>query len=207
MSGSNIFAAEPEKVSSNAYASNAEQNTGNVITDRPSVRLHQPAGGISQISFGEEQVTPTKPLSEAKRQELVGSSETQDDVPSRKQMLSAKLKEMEGSLAKVGGEGDNQSISGDRRFIRISQPAGRKSQIVFGEVEAEPSPRKMNDRKVADLLGRGLYADEAPALPLSDAKRRELVGSNIFAEDKPAVRESVGGLRKPPGGESSLTLM
>merc|ERR1712222_192014 len=38
--------------SSNAYASGANQNSGNVITDRPSTRVHAPPGGHSQISFG-----------------------------------------------------------------------------------------------------------------------------------------------------------
>ena len=38
-------------VSSNAYASGSSQNTGNVITDRPSSRVTQPPGGKSSISF------------------------------------------------------------------------------------------------------------------------------------------------------------
>ena len=38
-------------VSSNAYASGSSQNTGNVITDRPTSRVTQPPGGTSSISF------------------------------------------------------------------------------------------------------------------------------------------------------------
>mmetsp|Transcript_8321 Transcript_8321/g.18022 ORF Transcript_8321/g.18022 Transcript_8321/m.18022 type:complete len:126 (-) Transcript_8321:1979-2356(-) len=38
-------------VSSNAYANGSSQNTGNVITDRPSSRVTQPPGGKSSISF------------------------------------------------------------------------------------------------------------------------------------------------------------
>lgn len=37
--------------SSNAYASGSSQNTGNVITDRPTSRVTQPPGGKSSISF------------------------------------------------------------------------------------------------------------------------------------------------------------
>jgi SPIRAL1-like protein len=36
--------------SSNAFANGANQNCGNVLTDRPTTRLHAPPGGKSQIS-------------------------------------------------------------------------------------------------------------------------------------------------------------
>jgi len=38
-------------VSSNVYASGSSQNTGNVITDRPTSKVTQPPGGRSSISF------------------------------------------------------------------------------------------------------------------------------------------------------------
>ena len=38
-------------VSSNAYANGSSQNTGNVLTDRPTSRVTQPPGGKSSISF------------------------------------------------------------------------------------------------------------------------------------------------------------
>ena len=38
-------------VSSNVYANGSSQNTGNVITDRPSYKVTQPPGGKSSISF------------------------------------------------------------------------------------------------------------------------------------------------------------
>ena len=36
----------------NAFANGASQNTGNVITDRSSTRIHAPPGGHSSITFG-----------------------------------------------------------------------------------------------------------------------------------------------------------
>ncbi|KAJ9473269.1 Protein SPIRAL1-like 2 [Diplonema papillatum] len=39
------------RISSNAWASNASQNCGNVISDRPSTRIHAPPGGKSSITF------------------------------------------------------------------------------------------------------------------------------------------------------------
>ena len=38
--------------SSNAYASGANQNCGNVLTDRPTSRVLAPPGGRSSISIG-----------------------------------------------------------------------------------------------------------------------------------------------------------
>mmetsp|Transcript_9247 Transcript_9247/g.16315 ORF Transcript_9247/g.16315 Transcript_9247/m.16315 type:complete len:133 (+) Transcript_9247:139-537(+) len=45
-------AAAGGRVSSNAYARGDNQNCGNVITDRPSTRLHAPPGGKSSFSLG-----------------------------------------------------------------------------------------------------------------------------------------------------------
>jgi SPIRAL1-like protein len=39
-------------VSMNKFANGASQNTGNVMTDRSSTRIHAPPGGRSQITFG-----------------------------------------------------------------------------------------------------------------------------------------------------------
>lgn len=38
-------------VSSNAWASNASQNSGNMISERPTTRIHAPPGGKSSIVF------------------------------------------------------------------------------------------------------------------------------------------------------------
>jgi len=38
--------------SANAFASNSNQNSGNVLTDRPTTRVHAPPGGRSSILFG-----------------------------------------------------------------------------------------------------------------------------------------------------------
>mmetsp|Transcript_720 Transcript_720/g.2481 ORF Transcript_720/g.2481 Transcript_720/m.2481 type:complete len:115 (-) Transcript_720:213-557(-) len=45
-------AAEKGGLSSNAFANGANQNCGNVLTDRPTTRLHAPPGGKSTISLG-----------------------------------------------------------------------------------------------------------------------------------------------------------
>eukprot|EP01064_Diplonema_japonicum_P013534 TRINITY_DN2109_c1_g1_i1.p1 TRINITY_DN2109_c1_g1~~TRINITY_DN2109_c1_g1_i1.p1 ORF type:complete len:134 (+),score=41.41 TRINITY_DN2109_c1_g1_i1:56-403(+) len=43
--------AAKKQESSNSWASNSNQNCGNMITDRPSTRVHAPPGGKSSICF------------------------------------------------------------------------------------------------------------------------------------------------------------
>lgn len=43
--------------------------------------------------------------------------------------------------------------------------------------------------------------------PLSVAKLREMSGNDIFADGKVETRDYLGGVRKPPGGESSIALV
>lgn len=47
----NVEAKVETTVSSNAFATGSAQNTGNVLTDRPTSRVTQPPGGKSSISF------------------------------------------------------------------------------------------------------------------------------------------------------------
>ena len=52
--GSSAFGGDAGRMrgSSNAYANGANQNCGNVITDRSSTRLHAPPGGHSTFRIG-----------------------------------------------------------------------------------------------------------------------------------------------------------
>lgn len=69
----------------------------------------------------------------------------------------------------------------------------------------------MHDQKLAELSGSNIFKDEKPPITvekaLSSAKLREMTGSDIFADDKPSPRDSIGGIRKPPGGESTIALV
>ena len=55
--------------SSNAYANGSDQNCGNVITDRPTTRLHAPPGGHSSISFGADDAARDAPRSSRETQQ------------------------------------------------------------------------------------------------------------------------------------------
>jgi hypothetical protein len=52
------FDTHCHRVSSNSFANSSNQNCGNVLTERPSTRLHQAPGGNSSIQFGEGENAP-----------------------------------------------------------------------------------------------------------------------------------------------------
>ncbi|KAM0015927.1 putative DNA oxidative demethylase [Helianthus debilis subsp. tardiflorus] len=71
--------------------------------------------------------------------------------------------------------------------------------------------KKIPNQKLTELSGNNIFkGDEAVTCaekPLSSAKLREMSGSNIFADGKAESRDYLGGVRKPPGGESSIALV
>ena len=72
--------------------------------------------------------------------------------------------------------------------------------------------RKVHNQKVAELTGNNIFTGHSPPSstsekPMSVAKLREMSGNDIFADEKPVGRDCLGGIKKPPGGESSLSLV
>lgn len=230
MTGSGIFGGE-------SPSDGVDSVNGASTPERPSVRVHQPAGGVSQISFGVDgSVSPKKPTSlpeVAKQRELSGSQETIADIHLGRQFSTAKAKELVGSdifgpPPDVPPRSVNRSLEAMREevkevkepaepvprnvrtSVKVSNPAGGKSQISFGQDTTETTARKVHDQKVAELTGNNIFKGDTPSgaeKPVSVAKLREMSGSDIFADEKPAGRDCVGGIRKPPGGESSIALV
>eukprot|EP00249_Psilotum_nudum_P010168 c22377_g1_i1 orf=355-1365(-) len=230
MCGSGIFGGE-------SLNDGSDPGTGTGTPERPSVRLHQPAGGLSQISFGVDgSVSPKKPTSlpeVAKQRELSGSQETSADILVRRQFSSAKAKELVGSdifgpppelpprslNRNLEAREEQREIKGAaepvarnvRTSVKVSNPAGGRSQITFGQETRGKSSRRVHNQKVAELTGNNIFKGDPPLIPsekpVSVAKLREICGSDIFADEKPAGRDCVGGIRKPPGGESSIALI
>ncbi|BBM97458.1 hypothetical protein MPTK1_1g05870 [Marchantia polymorpha subsp. ruderalis] len=226
-----------EMFGSGIFVEGAEggEHAGITSQDRTCVRLHQPAGGVSQIQFGGEELTsPKKPTSipeVAKQRELSGSTETTLDLKHRS-FSNAKAKELVGSNIfgpappdapprRVAMEVREQQQDGYaeapprnlRTSVKVSNPAGGRSQIAFGHDDTPNSARKVDPHKIAELSGNNIFADD-PQTPVADphhhlshAKLREMSGSDIFKDDKPVNRDSIGGIRKPPGGGSTIALV
>ena len=82
---------------------------------------------------------------------------------------------------------------------------------MFGDEPVIMTARKIHNQKFAELSGNNIFqggaVQSSAEKSLSNAKLREISGNNIFADGKSGTREYYGGVRKPPGGESSLALV
>ncbi|KAF2284050.1 hypothetical protein GH714_018514 [Hevea brasiliensis] len=156
-------------------------------------RSHQPSDRISKVLFG-GQVT----------------DEEAESLMKKKPCSGYKLKEMTGSGIFAANGGGDASESG-KTSVRVYQPAGGQSNILFGEEPVARTSKRIHNQKFQELTGNDIFKGDVPPgsaeKPLSSAKLREISGSNIFADGKSESRDYFGGVRKPPGGESSITLV
>jgi hypothetical protein len=88
------------------------------------------------------------------------------------------------------------------------------STIKFGEADEDSvvrTSKKIPTKKFTDLTGNNIFkGDASPGVVekhLSTAKMKEMTGSDIFADGEAPSRDYLGGIRKPPGGESSIALV
>ena len=83
---------------------------------------------------------------------------------------------------------------------------------MFSEEPVVKTSRKLHNQKFQELTGNDIFKRDAPVgsaeKSLSKAKLREMSGSNIFAEgERVEPRDHFDGVHKPPGGESSISLV
>ncbi|KAG1334557.1 DNA polymerase I [Cocos nucifera] len=203
MTGSGIFAADSEddEAEPGSAFSTPNNRTGSRI-------YQQTVSAISQISFSaDESVTPKKPISiaeVAKQRELSGTLQSESEAKMKKQLSDAKCKE----------------LSGHDIFAPLPEispePLTAQNLEMKGNDIGESTPRNSHpstkvSSKATELTGNDIFKGDAPTgsveKPLSVAKMKEMSGSNIFADEKTTSRDYFGGVRKPPGGESSITLV
>ncbi|XP_034604925.1 uncharacterized protein [Setaria viridis] len=228
MIGSGIFAASGE--TDNSDASSGATNPPNKTT----LRMYQTVTGMSQITFSAEGSVSPKKISSlpevAKQRELSGTLENEADSKTAKQISESKSKELSGSdifgpppeVPARPLAARNLELRGNLDFalpqprsihtsVKVSNPAGGRSNIVFGEEPVVKTAKKIHDQKFHELTGNNIFKEDAPPgageKALSTAKLREMSGNNIFADGKVASRDYFGGVRKPPGGESSIALV
>ncbi|WOL13784.1 hypothetical protein Cni_G22563 [Canna indica] len=221
MNGSGIFAADEE---------NGTPKTDTATPYKTSVRICQPSVG-SQISFGTEGIeSPRKPTSIAeiaKQRELSGTPQSEMAGKVKKQISEAKYKELGGSdifgpppeVPPRNLAARNLELRSNVDFgapqprmrptsVKVHYPAGGPSNITFNEEIETKTAKKIYTQKVQDLTGNDIFRGDALLLSgekqPSMAKLKEMKGSNIFADGKTAARDYFGGVRKPPGGESTI---
>nr|GMC57235.1 DNA oxidative demethylase [Ipomoea batatas] len=182
MNGSNIFSADGENDAS-------ESGTNGNLSNRTSVRIvQQAANGISQISFStEEKISPKKPTTipeVAKQRELSGTLESESDLKIKKQLSDAKCKELSGNdifgppseapprsltVARTM-ESKESNFMGEpaprnvRTSVKVSNPAGGQSNIMFGDEPVVKTTKKIHDQKFAELTGNDIFKGDVPGL-------------------------------------------
>nr|VDD12594.1 unnamed protein product [Brassica oleracea] len=205
-------------------------DNGNVTNGDPThtSRIHYHHDQDTQISFcGEENsvaATPKKPTTSsaeaAKLKELGRSVQTQADSKSKKKQLSnSKTKAITGRYIfasppppETQVAATKQQVKGNKN-LEESAKASNVSTIRNTEEHVVKSSRKIhNNPKFQQLTSNGIFkSDKIPPgyseKMHSSAKSREMRGNNIFADGKSEYRDYYGGARRPPGGESSLSLV
>ncbi|GMP46031.1 hypothetical protein CsSME_00014343 [Camellia sinensis var. sinensis] len=228
MTGSSIFAADAENGA-------LESDVNATPNNKTGLRMYQQAvAGISHISFGEEESVslkkPTALHEVAKQRELSGTLESESEAKLKKQLSDAKCKELSGNdifapppeiqprLLAARALALRESIEiGEpaprniRTSVKVSNPAGGQSSDLFNEEPIIKTAKKIPNQKFAELNGNNIFKGDVPPTSaersLSSAKLREMSGNNIFADGKVESRDYFGGVRKPPGGSSSIALV
>ncbi|CAK7347128.1 unnamed protein product [Dovyalis caffra] len=188
MTGSGIFAANGEDDTAEFGSANPTPNS------KTGLRMYQQAiAGISHISFAEEEsVSPKKPT-------------TLPEV--------AKQRELSGTLEKILPRPTTVRALALQESIQLGEPSPRNPAEgqISSEESAVKTAKKIYNQKFNELSGNDIFKGDAPPSsaekPLSVAKLREMSGSDIFSDGKAESRDYLGGVRKPPGGESSIALV
>ncbi|EXC06729.1 hypothetical protein L484_021568 [Morus notabilis] len=217
MTGSGIFVANGENDEAESGIDSATPN------NKTGVRMYQQAiAGISHISFGdEESVSPKKPATlpeVAKQRELSGTLDSDADAKLKKQLSDAKCKELSGhdifaappEILPRPTTARTLDLKGSIDIGDSSNPAGGQGNATSAD-EPLKTAKKIYNKKFTELSGNDIFKGDAPPSSaeksLSVAKLREISGNDIFADGKVESRDYLGGVRKPPGGESSIALV
>uniref|UniRef100_A0A3Q7G4N5 DUF4057 domain-containing protein n=1 Tax=Solanum lycopersicum TaxID=4081 RepID=A0A3Q7G4N5_SOLLC len=221
MTGSGIFVADGENGVLESDSANPIPNR-RMYQDWTLTRAfcpQQAVSGISQISFGDEDtVSPKKPVTipeVAKQRELSGTLESESEMKLKKQISDAKTKELVGHdifapPPEIQPRPSTARALALRESITIGEAAPTNGDS-SGDEQVVKTAKKIPEKKLAELTGNDIFKGDNPPTSaekhLSSAKLREMSGSNIFADGKVESRDFYGGVRKPPGGESSIALV
>ncbi|CAL4939713.1 unnamed protein product [Urochloa decumbens] len=172
----------------------------------------------SQITFAQDgSIAPKKPTSAAevaRQRELSHTVQSERDGKMKKQVSTAKSKELSGHdiFADHEDPKPNRSRKSD---YSSSASLSQVSTFSFGEADANSTPKtakkKGTSNRPTGLNGKVVSEKDSAAAvkqPLNRAKSTDLNGISVFADGKaPATGEQAGRrTRPPPGGESSISL-
>mmetsp|Transcript_27900 Transcript_27900/g.64833 ORF Transcript_27900/g.64833 Transcript_27900/m.64833 type:complete len:126 (+) Transcript_27900:79-456(+) len=124
-------------VSSNVFACGANQNCGNVITDRPTTRIHHAPGGTSSICIGDGSATagashpPRGSRQRPAAEPAAAASQIVESGPS-KVHPAARGGTVSANQFANGSNQNCGNVLTDRPTTRIRQAPGGNSSLVLG---------------------------------------------------------------------------
>ncbi|XP_019463992.1 PREDICTED: uncharacterized protein LOC109362576 isoform X5 [Lupinus angustifolius] len=222
MTGNGIFSASAEDSSSQANSANSKNRT--------SVHGYQEAiNGISRLSFiTEESISLKKSTSipEVAKQRELSRTFRETDAKGKKQISSAKNKELSGNgifgplpgilphpfaAACTSESKESKDVRGpDPRnvhtSVKVSNLAGGQSNIFKRDVRTGSAQKLLSRSKLREITGSDIFADGKAENrdSILGARRLPGVGSDIFANGKAENRDSILGARRPPNGGSDI---
>eukprot|EP00752_Nemacystus_decipiens_P010584 g9425.t1 len=163
-------------LSSNAYASGVNQNSGNFLTEKPITRIHAPPGGASSISFGDQHTAPAAGSATKPQQPLVLGTPTQPTTP----------------------ESAESAEDGPAPIPMMELPPAPSASAAEEEEEGE------EEEAPEEAPEEAVVPPPAPAAEAAISSNAYATGSNQnsgnFMTGRPTTR-----VRAPPGGASSIT--
>eukprot|EP00250_Pteridium_aquilinum_P003468 c13784_g1_i1 orf=313-1482(+) len=204
--------------------------SNNVLTEDSAVSPKKPAS-LSEVAkqrelsgtflgMGRDTSGGRRPCSSAKSRELEGSNifgrSTQDQLTTK--CLTNDLNKL------PAGTGHQENNAPPRTSVKVSNPAGGRSQISFvsdgGQHLGTQGKKQGHNQKAAELSGHDIFKDSEASIAnsnnsnihndriVSAAKRREMVGNDIFSDMNAVIgQDRPRRMRQPPGGESNLKLI
>mmetsp|Transcript_9118 Transcript_9118/g.15117 ORF Transcript_9118/g.15117 Transcript_9118/m.15117 type:complete len:180 (+) Transcript_9118:85-624(+) len=154
--GEEAQAPRNTSVSSNAFASGSNMNAGNVISDRPTTRLHAPPGGYTSDIFGTGAASASRPAPQQQAQPR--AQPIHQHQPEVRSVAPQRVEHVEktpivdktniappahdaapgvnkGVSSNAFASGSNMNAGNfitDRPTTRVHAPPGGRSQITFG---------------------------------------------------------------------------
>ncbi|CAN7016497.1 unnamed protein product [Brassica rapa subsp. trilocularis] len=103
-----------------------------------------------------------------------------------------------------------EEISGHNIFgppTEIQPPPRSLAAAAAAQQEARRDNRDIGTKKHTLQEDRATYCLVKTSKKIHDHKFQELTGNGIFKDGKSESRDYFGGVKKPPGGESSISLV
>ncbi|CAN1331620.1 hypothetical protein LINPERPRIM_LOCUS35411 [Linum perenne] len=192
---------------------------GGQVTDEESVSLNKrkPCSGYKM-----KEMTGSGIFSAANEEDEEGESGNGNLTPNARTGIRMYQQAVSGISHISFGEGESVS---PKKPASLPEVAKQRELSGTSETEAEAEARlkkQLSDAKCKELSGHDIFAPPPEILPRPTAVRalalkesielgepalREISGNNIFADGKAEHRDYLGGVRKPPGGESSIALV